>query len=791
MELFKNKKHFIKIFNESLNKTFKKSIDESSTEEKYFSLNILIQKYLKERFKKSRDNIIKNNSKKTIYFSMEFLIGRMIKNNLYNLGVYNIVKESLADRDIDINELEEFEVDAGLGNGGLGRLAACFLDSAASLQIPLYGNSIRYKKGFFHQKFENYKQVEYDDEWLEKNYIWEEKKENEHVFINYYGNLEKSKLIDPITIKAVPYDIYISGYSNGIVNRLRLWSIESSKNNFKENLKYKKILYNVSRTLYPDDSTEEGKILRIQQQYFFSSAGVQDSIREFKNSGKRMNEFYQYYTFQLNDTHPTVVILELMRILIDEENLSFDLAWEITQKTCAYTNHTILSEALEKWDKKIYKMVLPRIYEILTKINERFNILLEKNDSFNNIEKAKMRLIGEKEIRMANIAIYGSKSVNGVAKLHTDILKNHELNEFYRLFPKKFNNKTNGVNHKRWLFQINPELTNFIDEKIGKDYHENLKAIEKLISFKEDRDVLSKLKLIKDQKKMQLVKYIKEKEDIDLNVDAIFDIQIKRLHEYKRQLMNIMHIIHVYLELKNNKKYKKNYVPHNFIFGAKAAPSYEMAKLIIELIKRVEEKINNDHETNNLLKVVFVSNYNVSYAEQLIPAADISEQISTASKEASGTGNMKFMMNGAITIGTMDGANVEIVEKVGNENAYIFGLTAEEVNILNNNNSYNPNDIIESDPRIKRVFDFIKELTYNPYHFNHILDSLRKKDIYYIIKDFSSYIDCHKRINQDYKDQMVWQKKALVNISKSSFFSSNRTILDYNDHIWKLKKIKF
>ena len=791
MTLFKDKETFKTLFEEGLKTHFNEVIENSTVKTRYYVLASLIQDALKSAHQQTNDVILKKGLKKTIYFSMEFLMGRMVTNNITSLGVYDIVKSAFDEYRLDLNEVEQFETDAGLGNGGLGRLAACFLDSAASLGLPLYGNSIRYQKGFFVQKIENFKQNEYPDPWLDTPYIWEEKKEDEAIDIPYYGYVEHTKLVNPVWVKAVPYDMYIIGDDNGVATRLRLWSTEASEKQLHRDENYYKAIAMISESLYPDDSKDEGKTLRLQQQYLFSAAGVQDAIREHKSLGRDVKTLADYYTFQLNDTHPTVVIPELMRILMDEERLGYDEAWDITQKTCAYTNHTILSEALEKWDKNIYRNLLPRIYEIVVEMSRRFDAIINADQRYSNSDRYLMKLIGNQHLRMANIAMYGSFSVNGVAALHTDILKHIELKRFYMLFPEKFNNKTNGVTHRRWLLQINEPLVSLLDEKIGTSYHKNLDDLNQLESFKDDQTFLETLHEVKLTNKRELISYIQEREGITLREDAIFDIQIKRLHEYKRQLMNIMHIIHVYLQLKSNPTFKENYVPHNFIFGAKAAPSYMMAKDVIELINRTSDVVNNDPETNHLLKVVFVTNYNVTYAEKLIPAADLSEQISTASKEASGTGNMKFMINGALTIGTMDGANVEIVEKAGQDNAIIFGLTSDEVNNIYKHGNYAPKAIYDGDLRIQRIFDFIRRLTSNPQYFDFILNTLLNSDYFLVLKDFDAYVKAHDVANEWYKDPIAWQRKALMNIANSGFFSSDRTILQYNEDLWKLTPIKF
>ncbi|WP_025724875.1 glycogen/starch/alpha-glucan phosphorylase [Acholeplasma granularum] len=787
--VFLNKDIFKGAYILMLKNLFNKKVESATTYEKYAALASLLNKQLDDNYEKTTKYVEENNLKKTIYFSMEFLMGRLITSNLMNSGYIDVVKEAFDDWGIDLNEVEQAETDAGLGNGGLGRLAACFLDSAASLSLPLYGNSLRYKKGFFVQRFENDQQKEYPDPWLEKPFYWEERKEDEAIQIPYFGYVKDTKLIDPVWIKAVPYDVKVVGANNGIVTTLRLWSAEKSQWHKYHDDEYLKMVDKITESLYPDDSTEAGKTLRLQQQYLFSAAGIKNVILNHKKLGRDVRDLPKYYVFQVNDTHPTLIIPELMRILMDEENLGYDESWDIVTKTVAYTNHTILSEALEKWNIKIFRNLLPRTFEIIQEMNRRFKIVLEEAKV--PAEKVyTMQLIGANNVRMANICIYGSFSVNGVAALHTDILKNIELNDFYNLYPEKFNNKTNGITHRRWLLHINHELTDILNNLLGTKWQTDLPQIKGLEKYKDDKKVQNQIKEMKLAKKRALIKKIKADTGVTLNENAIFDIQIKRLHEYKRQLLNILNVIHTYLRLKSDNEFKKNFYPQNFIFGAKAAPSYVMAKGIIELINKVSHVINNDVETNDLLKVVFVENYNVTYAEFLFPAADLSEQISTASKEASGTGNMKFMLNGAITIGTMDGANVEIVQEAGKENNIIFGLSAEEVNNIYKNNGYVPRKIYDQDQRLQRVFEFIRKLTPNPTHFDFILQNLLTSDYFLVLKDFDSYVSAQEKANYLYKNQDLWWKMVIMNIANAGFFTSDRTISEYNQDIWKLDTIK-
>ena len=788
-KVFSTKNDFKNAFLSRLNDTYQVELKDSTVYQRYNILAHLLDESLEEAFQKTNAYVNENQLKKTIYFSMEFLMGRLITNNLQNSGYYDIVKEGFNELGIDLNEVEHAEVDAGLGNGGLGRLAACFLDSAASLSLPLYGNSLRYKHGFFVQEIKDHKQVEHKDPWLNDEFVWESRDEENAIEIPLFGYVEHTKLINPMWIKAVPYDVKIVGDQNNVVTSLRLWSTEpSDKQNHKGDY-YMRIVDGVDDQLYPDDSTEEGKTIRLLQSYIFSAAGVKHAIKEHKALGRSINDFHKYYTFQINDTHPTLVIPELMRIFMDEEGIGYDEAWNITTNTCAFTNHTILAEALEKWDKGIFRNLLPRIYEILQEMNRRFKIVLEKDGRFNNEQMYLMSLIGHNHVRMAHICIYGSFSVNGVAALHTDILKNIEMKNFYTLYPNKFNNKTNGITHRRWLIHTNKELVQILDEKIGASWRDDLTQLELLDPFKDDEATQKQIDDMKRSKKQALADRIYQEQGVQLDVNSIFDIQVKRLHEYKRQLMNILHIIYVYQRLKSDETFKKNYYPHSFIFGAKAAPSYHMAKAVIELIDTVSDVINNDKDTNDLLKVVFVENYNVTYAEYIMPAADLSEQISTATKEASGTGNMKFMMNGAITIGTMDGANVEIVKEAGIENNIIFGLSAEEVSKIYEKNGYKPREIYDKDVRLQNVFKYIRTLHKNPAHFDYILNNLLNSDYFLVMKDFDSYVKAHEVANDAYKDRKGWLHKSIMNIAHSGFFTSDRTIANYNKDIWHLEKI--
>ncbi len=787
--LFLTKESFKKAFIDSLNAKFNVGIEQSDVNMRYTVLATLLKEDFLEKRSKTKAYIQTNKMKKTIYFSMEFLMGRLITNNLYNSGYYPIVKEVFDEFGFNLNEVEESEVDAGLGNGGLGRLAACFIDSAASLGLPLMGNSLRYQHGFFLQDIKDHKQVELKDPWLEQPFIWEERKDKEAIDIPLFGYVEHTKLINPQWIKAVPYDVDIIGDQNNVVNTLRLWKTEPSDKQVIRSEEYIKMTNNICDSLYPDDSTEDGKTLRLIQSYIFSAAGVKAAVNELKSWGISVREFAKYYTFQINDTHPTLVIPEMMRILMDEEGIGYEDAWHITTQTCAFTNHTILSEALEKWNIQIFRNLLPRIYEIVAEMNRRFKFILESDGRFNKEQIYMMSLIGQNHVRMAHICIYGSFSVNGVAELHTNILKMQEMRNFYQLYPFKFNNKTNGITHRRWLMQTNQELVSILDKRIGTSWRKDLTQLVKFDQLRFDRDTQFEVDLMKRAKKQALADKIYLDTGVKLSVDSIFDIQVKRLHEYKRQLMNILHIIYVYQRLKSDPTFKESYFPHSFIFGAKAAPSYHMAKMVIELIDTVADVINNDKDTNELLKVVFVRNYNVTYAEYIMPAADLSEQISTATKEASGTGNMKFMMNGAITIGTMDGANVEIVDHAGFENEVIFGLSAEEVTKIYTFNHYRPREIYDNDVRLQKVFQFIRNLKGNPQHFDYILNALLNSDYFLVMKDFDAYVKAHEVANSAYKNRTRWLAMSIANIANSGHFTSDRTIKQYNDEIWKLKTI--
>ncbi len=796
-EIFTSSKQFEKVFKDRLRKTYFKNVEDSTIRERYHVLGMLVKEEMAEQWIATKELIESSETKQVHYFSMEFLLGRLITNNLINLGIRDVAKEGMESLGFDLNEVEDYESDPGLGNGGLGRLAACFLDSMASLKIPGSGNCIRYRYGLFRQRIKNGYQEERPDNWLNDGYVWEVRKTEETESIPFYGHVEYHNgdmVYKPgESISAVPYDIPIVGNDNGFVNKLRIWSAEPGKRypEHKSPFEYESELEQISGFLYPDDSTHEGKTLRLKQQYFLSAAGLKSIIKKHKNHYGTMKNFADKNVIHINDTHPALLIPEMMRILLDEEKMSWDEAWSITNHTFAYTNHTILAEALEKWSVKIIQPLLPRVYQLIEEIDRRF---VEKlNNEGKSIDLINdLRIINHNEVRMAHLCIISSFSVNGVAKLHTDILMNIEMKDFNDLYPNKFVNITNGITHRRWLLHSNPELTDFITERIGEGFKKDPKQFEKLLDFVDDKKSQKEFLKIKKIKKEALAKRIFEEQGIVINPDSMFDIQVKRLHEYKRQLMNALHIMHVYNQLKASKDFRKQYVPHTYIFGAKAAGSYYFAKKIIKLINTIAQKVNNDPETNEYLKVIFVENYNVTYAEMIMPACDVSEQISTSSKEASGTGNMKFMMNGALTLGTLDGANVEIKELVGDDSIFIFGLDANEVNTLNANHKYNPRTLYETDSTINYL---LKQLVNGFFdqvdreEFREIYENLVNKDQYYVLKDFHAYVKASVDVNEAYKDQSHWAKMALINIAKSGEFSSDRSIEDYSRKIWKINKL--
>ena len=748
------------------------------------------------------------------YLSAEFLMGRALSNNLINAGIMEGVKDVLQELGIDYNMVEDQEPDAGLGNGGLGRLAACFLDSLATLDYPGHGYGIRYQYGMFEQRIENGCQVEYPDNWLKHRDPWEIKRSDLAVTVKFGGNVACRKdangnnqfyVENAEEVLATPFDMPIVGYDTKTVNTLRLWQA-SSTNGFDlqlfNNMEYLRAIEkqnsaeNISRVLYPNDSGPSGKSLRLKQQYFFSSASLQDLINHFiSDHGKDFSKFPEYNVIQLNDTHPVVAIPELMRILMDEQGLGWDESWNIVKKTFAYTNHTILAEALEKWPIDIFQGLLPRIYQIVEEINRRFTLELREKYPSDYAKQNRMAIIQNGMIHMAWLAIHGSFSVNGVAALHTELLKKQELADWYGLYPKKFNNKTNGITQRRWLLSANPRLAKFITDRIGHGWEKDLSKLRELEKFADDEKSLNELLDIKMANKEALANYLKDTQNEFLDPASIFDVQIKRLHEYKRQLLNVLHIMYLYNRLLDDPNF--NPPARTFIFGAKAASGYRRAKSIIKLINCVAERINNDRRVRGKLRVVFVENYRVSVAEKLFPASDVSEQISTAGKEASGTGNMKFMVNGALTLGTLDGANIEIVEEAGKENAFIFGLTADEIIKIEAEHNYNPQKYLERNPGLAKVMNQLIDGTYSQdtQLFRELYDSLiygiegNRPDVYYVLADFDAYVKAQEAVAAAYQDKLTWAKKALLNIARSGKFSSDRTIEDYVKDIWKLEKV--
>ncbi|MBP3733211.1 MAG: glycogen/starch/alpha-glucan phosphorylase [Bacilli bacterium] len=800
--MFENKQQFKEEYARRLVERYGVSVENSHISERYTVLGEMVRDYANVDWGKTHDKTI--DSKRTlIYFSMEFLIGRLLVNNLQNMGIYDLVKEGLADYGINIHELEEQESDAGLGNGGLGRLAACFLDSIASLGYVGHGNCIRYGYGFFRQKIVKGKQVELPDQWLTNGNAWEVRRAKYAVEVKLYGTPETYlkpdgtygiRTANTLNVRAVPYDVPVVGYRNHVTNTLRLWNAEPTSDPLPKGVSFKEYcngLEELCHGLYPDDSTEEGRILRLRQQYFLVSAGLQSTLCSYYRHHGTLKGIHEQYVFQLNDTHPILAIPEMMRIMMDEYNMGWDEAWEEVTQSMAFTNHTVMPEALEKWPVRYVQDLIPRVYMIIEEINRRFSIEMANNNVPNDA-RYQMSIIKDGQIHMCNLAIYTCFSVNGVAALHTEILKSITFKDFYNYMPNKFNNKTNGVTHRRWLVNANPKLTQLINSCIGEDWITNMDLIKGFEKFKDDEKVLQSIGNIKYANKVALANYIKENNGIEVDPNSIFDVQIKRLHAYKRQLLNIFHVIYLYQRMKEDPSFR--IYPHTYIFGAKAAPSYVYAKKIIELILAVAEVVNNDEETNKYLKVVFIENYGVTLAELIIPAADVSEQISTAGKEASGTSNMKLMMNGAITLGTMDGANIEIVQRGGEENNVIFGLRSEEVEAHYTKGDYNPWDIYNNDHRVKAVLDSLFNGPWSGFRhdkFTIIFDEIMNKhDEYFILADFESYVKAQEKIQELYQDRKHWNKMCLMNIANSSFFTSDRTIKSYAEEIWHLEKVK-
>lgn len=795
--MFSSVPKFKSAFLKKLEMMFGTSFEESTSREQFQTLGHMIREHVSADWIKTNELYRAGAKKQVYYLSIEFLLGRLLRHNLINLGVEKVVCEGLEELGIDLDQLEEIEADAGLGNGGLGRLAACFLDSLASLDLPGHGCGIRYKHGLFEQKIVDGYQVELPEQWLRHGHVWEVRKADAAVEIPFWGEIESrmenGRLVfrhhNAETIMAVPYDLPVIGYQTKTVNTLRLWNAEPSRYPAHADIfKYKKETESVSEFLYPDDTHDEGKILRLKQQYFLVSASMNAIVQSFKKKNKSLLEFHHYVSIHINDTHPAIAVPELMRILMDEEGLGWDDAWHITVETLSYTNHTTLAEALEKWPIRIFKPLLPRIFMIVEELNERFckQVWERYPGDWDRVES--MAIIAHGEVRMAPLAIVGSHSINGVAMLHTEILKNREMNLFYQLYPERFNNKTNGITHRRWLLKANPGLSGLITDSIGPQWISAPQQLEELLRFREDSSFLEKMHVIKQANKDRLAKRIFDKTGVKVDTESIFDVQVKRLHAYKRQLLNVLHIMHLYNALKEDPE--ALLYPRTFIFGAKASPGYYFAKKVIKLINSVANKVNNDPAVNEKLKVVFLENYRVSLAEEIFPAADISEQISTASKEASGTGNMKFMMNGALTLGTLDGANVEITELVGRDNIFLFGLTAEEVLDYQNNGGYHSLEYYHHDKRIREVANQLVNGFFpdTENHFTEIYDSLLgHNDQYFVLWDFASYAEAHQEVSRKYLDRNSWLQMSLVNIAKSGFFSSDRTITEYADQIWKIK----
>ncbi len=803
-----DKESFKKEVAKNVKTLYRKSIDEATNQQVFQAVCYAVKDDIIDRWIATHKEYEKKNAKTVYYLSMEFLMGRALGNNLINLTYYDSVKEALAELGFDLNFIEDQEPDAALGNGGLGRLAACFLDSLATLGYPAYGCGIRYKYGMFKQGIKDGYQVELPDDWLRDGNPFEVKRSEYAVEVKFGGYVRvenkngKNYFIqeDYQSVRAVPYDLPVIGYGNNVVNTLRIWDAEAmqefcldsfDKGEYQKAVEQQNLAKTIVEVLYPNDNHYAGKELRLRQQYFFISASVQRAILKFKETNKDIHKLPDKVTFQMNDTHPTVAVAELMRILMDVEGLEWDDAWDITCRTCAYTNHTIMAEALEKWPIELFSRLLPRVYQIVEEINRRYVLKIQEMYPGNQDKVRSMAILYDGQVKMAHLAIAGSYSVNGVAALHTKILEERELKDFYEMRPEQFNNKTNGITQRRFLLHANPLLASWITDKIGDEWITKLTHLKKLKVYVDDEKCQQEFMNIKYQNKIRLANYIKEHNGIDVDPRSIFDVQVKRLHEYKRQLLNILHVMHLYNRLKTEPGF--DMYPRTFIFGAKASAGYKRAKLIIKLINSVADVVNNDESIDGKIKVVFIENYRVSNAEIIFAAADVSEQISTASREASGTGNMKFMLNGAPTLGTMDGANVEIVEEVGIDNAFIFGLSAEEVMKYEREGGYNPMDIYNNNQAVRRVLTQLIDGTYakdDPDRFRDLYDSLTKEDVYFILKDFDSYAEAQQRVDAAYRDEKKWAKMAMLNTAMAGKFSSDRTIEEYAKEIWHLKKVK-
>ena len=808
------KEEFKKSVKENVKFLYRKTLEEATQEQIFQAVSYTVKDVIIDNWLKSQKAYEKQDPKIVYYMSMEFLMGRALGNNLINLGAYGEVKEALEELGLDINCIEDQEPDPALGNGGLGRLAACFLDSLATLNYCAYGCGIRYHYGMFKQEIRDGYQVEVPDNWLKNGYPFELRRPEYAKEVHFGGYVRVEW--DPVknenkfihegyqAVKAVPYDMPITGYNNDVVNTLRIWDAEPivdfnldsfDKGDYHNAVEQENLARTIVEVLYPNDNHMAGKELRLKQQYFFVSASLQAAIAKYKKTHDDITKLHEKVVFQMNDTHPTVAVAELMRILIDEEGLGWDQAWDITTKCCAYTNHTIMSEALEKWPIELFSRLLPRVYQIIEEINRRFILEIQQKYPGNFEKVKKMAIIYDGQVKMAHLAIVAGYSVNGVARLHTEILKNQELKDFYEMMPEKFNNKTNGITQRRFLAHGNPLLADWVTDKIGPDWITDLSQLSKLKVYADDEKALQEFMTIKFKNKERLAKYILEHNGVEVDPHSIFDIQVKRLHEYKRQLLNILHVIYLYNQIKAHPE--MDFYPRTFIFGAKASAAYARAKKIIKLINCVADVVNNDASINGKLKVVFIENYRVSNAEMIFAAADVSEQISTASKEASGTGNMKFMLNGAPTLGTMDGANVEIVQEVGEENAFIFGMSSDQIINYENNGGYDPDFIYNTDPEIRQVLMQLINGTFSSDTemfrdiYNSLLDkrNMPRPDQYFILGDFRSYAEAQKRVEAAYKDEKRWAKMALLNTACSGKFTSDRTIQEYVDDIWHLDKV--
>ncbi len=808
------KEAFKESVRENVKFLYRKSLEEATQEQLFQAVSYTVKDVIIDNWFESQKAFEKADPKIVYYMSMEFLMGRALGNNLINLGAYGEVKEALEELGLDLNAIEDMEPDPALGNGGLGRLAACFLDSLATLNYCAYGCGIRYRYGMFKQEIRNGFQVEVPDNWLKEGYPFELRRPEyaKEVHFGGYVRVEhdpykgENKFIHEgyQAVRAIPYDMPIVGYNNKIVNTLRIWDAEPivdfgldsfDKGDYKKAVEQENLARNIVEVLYPNDNHYAGKELRLKQQYFFVSASLQAAVAKYKKTHSDITKLYEKVTFQMNDTHPTVAVAELMRILMDQEGLGWDQAWDVTTKSVAYTNHTIMSEALEKWPIELFSRLLPRIYQIIEEINRRFIIEIQNRYPGNYDKIRKMAIIYDGQVKMAHLAIVAGYSVNGVARLHTEILKNQELRDFYEMMPEKFNNKTNGITQRRFLLHGNQLLADWVTDHIGPDWITDLPQIKKLALYADDERAQQEFMNIKFQNKVRLAKYILEHNGVEVDPHSIFDVQVKRLHEYKRQLLNILHVIYLYNQIKMNPQ--MDFYPRTFIFGAKASAAYQRAKKIIKLINSVADVVNNDWTIGGKLKVVFIENYRVSNAEMIFAAADVSEQISTASKEASGTGNMKFMLNGAPTLGTMDGANVEIVEEVGIENAFIFGHSSDEIINFEKNGGYDPHVIYNTDGEIRQVLMQLINGTFSSDTelFRDLFDSLlngrngERADQYFTLADFRSYADAQKRVEEAYRDQKRWAKMAMLNVACCGKFTSDRTIQEYVDEIWHLDKV--